>query len=229
MFQIRLKEARFIGLFVLMRALNNALLFISPIFSLMIIITVGFTIFPCILIYFSKSPSAQFPASRLEIDNLPGAMKQVNQTVFDLFQICDDWRISVITMIIRTLWFSSGLILSPRVLSYLLGSYLISSCLILTLQVKRNMGEPITTSQILFVLSLLTTVRVYINIFLGHSFTFVPQVIHSLRRIQVILLIMIVCVLVLIDTIYKSGNFVKRKKSRLPVPSIIWVVRRIKS
>ncbi|XP_063678313.1 ATP-binding cassette sub-family C member 4-like isoform X2 [Bolinopsis microptera] len=86
---IRLKEARFIGLFVLMRALNNALLFISPIFSLMIIITV-----------------------------------------------------------------------------------------------KRSIGELITTSQILFVLSLLTTVRVYINIFLGHSFTFVPQVIHSLRRIQ---------------------------------------------
>ena len=52
-------------------------------------------------------------------------------------------------------------------------------------QVKKYMNEPITTSEILFLLSLIGVVRVYVNIFLGHSFTFVPQVIHSLRRIQV--------------------------------------------
>ena len=52
-------------------------------------------------------------------------------------------------------------------------------------QVKKYMNDPITTSEILFLLSLIGVVRVYVNIFLGHSFTFVPQVIHSLRRIQV--------------------------------------------
>ncbi|KAL5251848.1 hypothetical protein ACHWQZ_G014863 [Mnemiopsis leidyi] len=56
--------------------------------------------------------------------------------------------------------------------------------LMITVTVKKYMNEPITTSEILFLLSLIGVVRVYINIFLGHSFTFVPQVIHSLRRIQ---------------------------------------------
>eukprot|EP00116_Pleurobrachia_bachei_P009583 sb/3469845/ len=59
--------------------------------------------------------------------------------------------------------------------------------LMLVVVVKRWANEQLLPSQIFFFLSASGILRVYINIFLGQSFTFIPQVIHSLRRIQAFL------------------------------------------
>ena len=52
---------------------------------------------------------------------------------------------------------------------------------------KRACGEQVTKDQIYFFLSTAAILRVYLNVFLGQTFAYVPQVIHSLHRIQVII------------------------------------------
>ena len=52
---------------------------------------------------------------------------------------------------------------------------------------KRTCGEPVTQDMIYFFLSLASVMRLYLNIMLGVTFAFVPQILHSLRRIQVVI------------------------------------------
>ena len=51
---------------------------------------------------------------------------------------------------------------------------------------KRWCGEEVTQEMIYFFLTIAGVMRVYLNICLGYLFQYVPQVIHSLGRIQVI-------------------------------------------
>ncbi|XP_063685261.1 ATP-binding cassette sub-family C member 4-like [Bolinopsis microptera] len=56
--------------------------------------------------------------------------------------------------------------------------------LLLSISIKMYVDEPMKTSEIFFFLSLINVLEIYINIFLGNSFSYFSQLITTFRRIQ---------------------------------------------
>ncbi|XP_063691934.1 ATP-binding cassette sub-family C member 4-like [Bolinopsis microptera] len=56
--------------------------------------------------------------------------------------------------------------------------------LLVFITLKRSLDEPILITHVFFYLSMMGVIGIQINIYLGNSFSLIPQVIHSLRRIQ---------------------------------------------